>query len=76
MSAQGLARVWWSRVSPAEAAVSVAVPGAHLFGRASAQLTTTAEPARKLTRANDFMGLAALLRNFFRPQLPSRRHSE
>jgi hypothetical protein len=40
-----------------------------LFGRASAQLTTTVEPARKFTRANDFMGLAALLRNFFRPQL-------
>ena len=65
MSAQGLARVWWSRVSPAEAAVSVAVPGAHLFGRASAPLTAAAEPAHKFTRDNDFMDLAALLRNFF-----------
>jgi hypothetical protein len=48
MSAQGLARVWWLRVSPAEAAVAVAVPGALLFGRASAQLTATVEPGASL----------------------------
>jgi hypothetical protein len=36
-----------------------------LFGRASAQLTAAAEPAHKFTRANDFMDLAALLRNNF-----------